>query len=399
MHATLGAMRETFDVVIVGGAVVGSAAAYFLARESGGTVRVLVLEADPSYAHAATTRSVASIRHQFSTPENIRMSMFGTRFLREAPALLAVEGAAPDLGFREGGYLFLASEAGRGVLEGNHRTQRAEGAEVVLLDRPALAARFPWLAVDDIAAGALGVAGEGWLDGHALLHALKAKAQALGARYRTGRAVGFAVEAGTVTGVRLADGGRIDCGHAINAAGTGATALAASVGIELPVRARKRCVFHFQSPARLPGCPLVIDPCGLYFRPEGTGFLCGIAPPEHEDPDATDFEVPLAWFEERLWPLLARRVPGFEAARLLSAWAGHYDMNILDRNVILGAHPALGGLWFANGFSGHGLQQAPAVGRALAELVLHGGYRSLDLASLGWQRVLEGRPLRESNVV
>jgi glycine/D-amino acid oxidase-like deaminating enzyme len=165
------------------------------------------------------------------------------------------------------------------------------------------------------------------------------------------------------------------------------------------VQSRKRCVFHFASPARLPQCPLVIDPCGLYFRPEGNGFLCGMAPPVSEDPECHDFDVPLQWFEDRLWPMLAARVPGFEAARLLSAWAGHYDVNTLDHNVILGAHPDVPNLLFANGFSGHGVQQAPAVGRALAELVVHGGFRTLDLSALGWRRVLDGQPLRELNVV
>jgi FAD-dependent oxidoreductase domain-containing protein 1 len=231
------------------------------------------------------------------------------------------------------------------------------------------------------------------------MQALRRKAAALGVRVHQGEVVRAVVTGGRVSGVQLADGTHVPCGWLINAAGTGATALARSAGIELPVQARKRCVFHFASPARLPDCPLVIDPSGLYFRPEGDGFLCGIAPPEHEDPPAQDFEVPLAWFEERLWPQLAQRVPGFEAARLKSAWAGHYDVNLLDHNVIVGPHPALPNLLFANGFSGHGVQQAPAVGRALAEWVRHGAWRTLDLSALGWQRVLRGQPLRELNVV
>ncbi|MCW5633907.1 MAG: FAD-binding oxidoreductase [Rubrivivax sp.] len=392
-------MTESFDVVIVGGAVVGSAAAYFLAEALPPGARVLVLEADPSYAHCATTRSLASIRHQFSTPENVRMSMFGTAFLREAPRRLAVNGEAPLIGFVEAGYLFLASEAGWPTLERNHAVQRAEGAEVVLLRRDALAARFPWLATRDLAGGSLGLAGEGWLDAHGLMQGLQRKAKALGVTWRHARVDALVRVGSRIVAVHMADGHLVACGTVINAAGTGAAALARTAGIELPVQARKRCVFHFRSPEAARGCPLVIDPCGLYFRPEGQGFLCGIAPAEAEDRESNDFDVPARWFEERLWPLLAHRVPGFEAARVLSSWAGHYDVNLFDHNVILGAHPGVDNLLFANGFSGHGLQQAPAVGRALAELVAHGGFRTLDLRALGWQRVLEQRPLRELNVV
>jgi len=391
-------MPESFDVVIVGGAVIGSAAAFFLA-EAAPKLRVLVLEADPSYAHCATTRSLASIRHQFSTPENVRMSMFGTSFLRQAGQRLAVEGVEPVIGFVEAGYLFLSTEAGWPTLQRNHAVQRAEGAEVALFDAAALAQRFPWLATDDLAGGSLGLAGEGWLDAHGLMHGFLRKARALRVEVRTGCVTALLRSGRRLQGVRLASGDEIACGTVINAAGLGAAALARTCGIELPVQARKRCVFHFRSPEAAPRCPLVIDPGGMYFRPEGQGFLCGIAPAEEEDPECTDFDVPEDWFEQRLWPLLARRVPGFEAARLLSSWAGHYDVNVLDHNVILGPHPDIDNLLFANGFSGHGLQQSPAVGRALMELVLHGGYRSLDLAAFGWQRVLENRPLRELNVV
>ena len=392
-------MSESFDVVIVGGAVIGSAAAYFLRAQVGFGGSVLVLERDFGYTQCATTRSAASIRHQFSIPQNVRMSMAGTQFLRNAHEHLAVNGDAPAIGFHEAGYLFLARSAGRDVLERNHDVQRAEGADVVLLDTPVLARRFPWLNVDDLATGSLGLSGEGWLDAHALMHGFRRKAIATGAEYREATVASLEREGDRVVHVRLADGTRIACGTVINAAGTGATALAATAGIALPVEARKRCVFHFRSPAQLPACPLVIDPCGLYFRPEGAGFICGIAPPEADDPPSNDFEVPYAWWDDVLWPALAARVPGFEAARMISAWAGHYDVNTLDHNVILGAHPAVANLLFANGFSGHGLQQSPAVGRALAELVTFGDFRTLDLAAFGWQRVLDGQPLLELNVV
>lgn len=391
-------MKPIHDVIIVGGAVIGSAAAYFL-RVGDPGCRVLVLERDASYRDCATTRSLASLRHQFSTPENVRLSMFGTEFLRRAAESLAVDGDAPAVGWREDGYLFLARPAGLHVLRHNHVVQRAEGADVALLDTAALATRFPWLATGDLAAASLGLSGEGWLDAHALMHGFRRKAISLGAQYREAEVAGLVMTGRSVTGVRLANGELIEGGMVINAAGTGAAALARTAGIVLPVEAKKRCVFHFRSPAQLPGCPLVVDPCGLYFRPEGAGFLCGIAPPENDDPASNDFEVQHALFDDVLWPALAARVPGFAAVRLLSAWAGHYDVNLLDHNLIVGAHPQVDHLLFANGFSGHGLQHAPAVGRALAELVQHGTYRTLDLSALGWRRVLEGRPLRELNVV
>ena len=392
-------MNDSADVVIVGGAVTGSAAAYFLGAQSAFGGSVLVVERDFGYGDCATTRSLASLRHQFSTPENVRMSMFGTRFLREVGEHLAVDGDVSAVGFREDGYLFLATPAGLPVLQANHEVQRAEGADVVVLEADALATRFPWLATGDLAAGSLGLSGEGWLDAHALMHGFKRKAASLGAVYRQGSVVRLERSGRRITAVHLADGTRIACGHVINAAGTGAAALARSAGIDVPVQARKRCVFHFTSPAALPRCPLVIDPGGMYFRPEGAGFLCGIAPDEADDPECFDFDVPPRLFEDTLWPMLAARVPGFEAARLQSAWAGHYDVNTFDHNVILGAHPEVDNLLFANGFSGHGLQQSPAVGRALSELLAFGGYRTLDLSAFGWQRVLEGRPLLELNVV
>jgi FAD-dependent oxidoreductase domain-containing protein 1 len=390
---------STCDVLIAGGAVTGCAAAYFLMRELGPAARVWVVERDPSYAHCATTRSAASIRHQFSTPQNIAMSMFGTEFLHSAGELLAVDGDVPPLHFCEGGYLFLAGPAGLPVLHGNHAVQRQLGADVALLTPRDLHQRFPWLNTEGVAGASLGLSGEGWFDAHALMHGFRKKAVAMGARFVHAEVQSLVLRGDRVVEVGLSGGQGVQPGWVINAAGTGAAALAQQAGIALPVQARKRCVFHFRSPERAPGCPLLIDTSGVYVRPEGEGFIAGVAPPEAADPECLDFEVDWALWEDTVWPTLAARVPGFEAARVASAWAGHYDVNLLDANVILGPHPAVANLLFANGFSGHGLQQSPAVGRALAEWVAHGAWRSLDLSALGWSRVLRGQPLHELNVV
>ncbi len=387
------------DVVIVGGAAVGSAAAYFLASQRDFSGSILVVEKDFTYEKCATALSAASIRHQFSTPGNIQMSQFGTQFIKHIGEHLSVNGEAPEVGFHEGGYLFLASNAGRAILQSNHLVQRSLNADVVLLTPEQLQERFAWLTTDDLSAGSLGLSGEGWLDAYGLLQGFRRKAISLGVQYKQAQVTSINKQGHHVQSVSLSDGSTVECSVLINAAGTGAHMLAQSAGITLPVESRKRCVFHFTSPAKVDCCPLVVDPSGAYFRPEGKGFICGISPPQEQDPECFDFEVQHTLFDEVLWPILASRVPGFEAVRLQNSWAGHYDMNTVDHNLILGAHPEVDNFLFANGFSGHGMQQSPAVGRALSELVTYGEFRTLDLSAFGWQRILANQPLLEINVV
>ena len=189
------------------------------------------------------------------------------------------------------------------------------------------------------------------------------------------------------------------CDIAVNAAGPWAREPAAWLGIDLPVRARRRSVFVFTCPTPVEGAPLLIDPSGVYFRPEGRGFICGTSPDPARDPDDLPLDPEHGLFEEVIWPVLARRVPAFEALRQTSAWAGYYELNTFDYNGIVGSPPEVPNLIFANGFSGHGLQQSPAVGRGVGELIAHGGYRTLDLSPLAFERIAANRPLLEKNVV
>jgi glycine/D-amino acid oxidase-like deaminating enzyme len=274
------------------------------------------------------------------------------------------------------------------------------GADVEILGPEALGVRFPWMDVSDLAGGSLGLRGEGWLDPYTLLQAFKKKSQTQGIRYVHDEVIGLSMGERRVEGAVLAEGGRVSVGLVVNAAGPRAAQVALLAGIpDLPVRPRKRFVYRVQAPSDLPGCPMVIDPSGVYFRPEGDGFLCGVSPPEDRDPDTLDLEMEYELFHEQVWPTLARRVPVFDSLRLGTSWAGHYAHNPLDQNAILGPHPEVENLLFANGFSGHGLQQSPGVGRALAELILHGQYRTLDLSRFGFQRFTEGRLVKEENVV
>ncbi|MHB9834740.1 NAD(P)/FAD-dependent oxidoreductase [Paraburkholderia terrae] len=386
-------------VVVVGGGVIGSSIAYFLCL-SDPTVSVTVIERDPTYARSSSALSAASIRQQFSTPLSIQMSLFGIEFLRTIGERLEIDGAKPSIDLHEGGYLFLATPSGEATLRENHELQKRLGADITLLDKTTLAARFPWLNTDDLSAGAFGETGEGWFDGYGLVQALRKKAQALGARYVADDVTALHREGRRVTHVVTSRGETFPCDVVVNAAGAWARRVASMAGIELPVFARRRSIFNVSSPAKLEHAPLLIDPTGVYFRPEGTSYICGTSPSPSNDPDDLPLdEVDHALFDDVIWPTLAHRVPQFEALRVEHCWSGYYEYNVLDQNAIIGHHPDVDNCIFANGFSGHGLQQGPATGRGVSELILHDGYVTLDLSSLGFARVLENRPIVEKNVV
>ena len=395
-------MGSSVEVVIVGGGAIGSAIACFLASDPAFDGRIVVVERDPTYRRASSALSASSIRQQFSTPENIRLSRASWAFLAEAGRHLAVEGEDPrsvDVGLKERGYLYLAATGRETVLREVHATQVAEGADVALLSPADLADRFPWLALDGVGLGSIGLHSEGWFDGYGLLQAFRRKARSLGVKYLAAEAVGVRVAGSRVTGVTLADGSEIACGALVNAAGPWAGEVAAMAGVGLPVEARRRTVFMFDARRELPDCPLVIDTSGVWFRPEGDGFIGATSPAEADDLPGLPLDVDRRQFEDALWPALAARVPAFEAIKVTRAWAGYYEVNTFDHNAVLGAHPELVNLFFANGFSGHGIQQSPAVGRAIAELIAHGAYRSIDLTRFSYARVLANQPIVELNVV
>jgi glycine/D-amino acid oxidase-like deaminating enzyme len=377
--------------------VVGSATAYFLRRDS--DCRVTVIERDPTYARASSALSASSIRQQFSCPVNIALSRFGLEFLRSLDEHLTVDGQAPQIGLREPGYLYLAGPSGVKVLEANHATQRAHGAHTALLDPAALAERFPWMVLDGVEIGSLGLEGEGWFDGPALHQAFRRKARALGAEFIHAEAVGFERTGGAITAVSLHDGARLPCGSVVNAGGPYARSVAAWAGVALPVEARRRSVFVVACRAALASCPLVIDTTGVWFRPEGDRFLAGWSPPEEDDPERLELDVDHEQWDDVVWPALAARVPAFEAVKVTGAWAGHYDYNTFDQNALIGKMPDVPNMFFANGFSGHGMQQAAGAGRGISELILHGRYTTLDLSDLDVGRVAAGRPLRELNII
>lgn len=381
-------MRPDADVLICGGAITGSAVAAFLA-DLGFPGRVVVVEPDPTYARAATALSASGIRQQFSNPLNVRISAYGVEVIR-----------ALGLDFHEHGYLRLAAtEAQAARLRASHAVQTAAGAAIDLLDPQALAARFPHLETSDLRLAAHGVRGEGWFDNMGLLAAFRARARARAA-YLRDAVIALTVTNGRVTQARLASGDRLTCGAFVNAAGGRGAEIAAFAGVHLPIERRKRTVFAFAAAdPPLGRLPLMIDPTGVWCRPEGALFIAGAAPDPDPAVDTDDFEPRHQEWEDIVSPALATRSRHFEALKLKRFWTGHYDMNTLDANAVVGPHPEIANFHFANGFSGHGLQQAPAIGRGLAELIAFGKYRSLDLAPLGFARIAAGAPAPEHAVI
>ena len=386
-------------IVIVGGGVIGAATACFLARDHG--VAATVLERDPTYARASSALSASSIRQQFSQPVNIALSRESLAFYRRIDRELAVAGDAPDIGLVERGYLYLASAEAAASLRASHAVQRAHGAEVALLDQAGLKARFPWLATEDVALASLGLRGEGWFDGWSVLQAFRRKAIACGARFVRAEATQLLATAGRMIGVRTSDGRCVEADTVLVAAGAWSAPLLATLGVALPVHARKRDVFVVESPASLVDCPLLIDTSGVWFKPEvgRKRFITG-APPRGEDADDLPLdEIDYGLFDDVIWPALAARVPAFEALRVTGAWAGYYEMNTFDHNGLVGPMAGFDNLHVACGFSGHGMQQAPAVGRGMASWLARGRWAGLDLDPLSPLRIAQGRPLLEINVI
>lgn len=360
-----------------------------------------MIERDPTYAKSATALSVASIRSQFSNPVNVAISRFGVQFLREFAQEVPLDAGQGDLGLKENGYLFLGGSAeAPGVMAELAAMQRGFGAATQVLTPAQVAAHWPWMQTGDLTAASYGPRDEGWFDNMGLLGGFRTAARAAGVEFRHDTATGLVMDGDRVTGVRLASGDVLMAGAVVSCAGTRSAQVLGWAGVTLPVEPRKRTVFVIDAPnARHPDAPLIIDHQGYYMRPEQGGWITATVPEDDGPCAPDDFEPDAHLFEDVIWPMLYTRSEGFDAVKVQRLWVGHYDYNTLDQNAIVGQWPGRPGLYLAAGFSGHGLQQAPAVGRGLAELIVQGGWRSLDLSDLGPDRVLAGRPFLERAVV
>lgn len=393
--------QASYDIVIVGGAMIGSSIAWFLSDNSDFDGSILVVERDPTYEWSSTSRTNSCIRQQFSNETNIRISQFGVDFIKNFRTYLGGDPDVPDVTLQSFGYMYLAdNEPFADILRDNQKLQASCGAGTRILTPDELAQAYPFYNLDGIILGSHNPIDEGYFDGNTMFDWWRRKARQNGVEYLTNEVVAMQRTGNRIGSITLKSGEVINAGVVINASGPRAALTARMAGLEIPVEPRRRYTFVFDAETPLDrDLPLTIDPSGVHMRTDGRYYLCG-CPPDHDPAaDFDDFELDHEIWEQKVWPAIANRVPAFEAVKVINAWIGHYAYNTLDHNAVLGHCDEVENFIFANGFSGHGFQQSPAVGRGISELVVYGAYRSLDLSPLGYDRIVRNEPLLERAII
>jgi FAD-dependent oxidoreductase domain-containing protein 1 len=384
------------DVVIIGGGAIGSAVAYFL-KVTQPSCHVTVVERDPTYAYASTPRASGGCRRLFSLPENIALSNFSIPFFETFAETMAVGDDRAEIGFKKGGYLFIVPASARDTLKLNLETQQRLGVNAVWLEPDALKDKFPSMNVSDLGAG-VHSPDDGWLDPYSVLQGFRKKARSLGVEYLAAEVGAFERDATRLTRARLRSGLEIQAEWFVNAAGAWAKDICAMLSISVPIEPLRRYEHYFECEDPIEPLPYLKDTARLAFRPEGKGYSGGV--PTLDEPRGYNFEVDHNYFEDVVWPALAHRFPAFEKTKVKNTLPGLYDQNDFDGNVIIGpGADGLANFHMLAGFSGHGLMHAPGCGRAMAELILTGRYQTIDLTRFGWQRLLDGQPLRERGII
>ena len=397
-------LHKNYDVVIVGGAMMGSSTAWFLSTMAAFQGRILVVEMDSSYANSSTAHTNSCMRQQFSNELNVRISQFAADFVKNLRDYMGGDLRVPELGIQNYGYMYLSdNDALTATLRENQKVQLAAGAQTELLRPDEILERYPFYNLEDIQVGSINLKDEGYWDGGTVFDWWRRGAKGNGVEYITNRVTAMDVVGGRVQSVTLQSGDVVGCGQVVNASGPRAALTAGMVGISLPIEPRKRFTWIFSAETPLDReLPLTIDPSGVHMRQDGpTTYLAGGAPDAEEDcaVDPSDFTMDHSRWENHVWPIIAARIPQFEAIKVVTEWAGHYAYNTLDQNAIVGPHPEITNFVFLNGFSGHGLQQSPAMGRATAEWLTFGEYRTLDMSPFAFDRVLDGRKFVEKAVI
>lgn len=403
MESTEKPNKKSYDIIIIGGAIYGSAIAWFLSNDSNFDGKILVIEKDPSYEFSSTARTNSCIRQQFSTKINIQISQFGADYINNFRTHMNGDPDIPILSIQNFGYMYLANtKEFAKVLWENQKTQASENAETKYMSAKEISYDYPFYNVEDIVAGNHNLKNEGYFDGNTIFNWWKKSAKKNGAEYIKNEVCSMNLNESktNVNSIVLKSGEVIVCDKVINSAGPYASKVSLMAGIEIPVEPRKRYSFVFKAEKPLDrDLPLTVDPSGVTVRSDGQYYLAGCPPDYDPAVDYQDFTIDYSIWETKVWPRVVHRIPQFESIRLINSWVGHYAYNVLDQNAIVGYHSNVRNFIFANGFSGHGLQQSPAIGRGIAELITYNEFRSLDLAPFRFSRIEANEPFIETAII
>ena len=396
--------HDKYDVVIIGGAIMGSSTAWFLSQNPDFNGTILVVEKDQKYEFCSTAHTTSCIRQQFSTKLNVEISQFAANFINNFHKYMDSDARVPKLKIKSFGYMYLAADEDFAEnLKSNQKVQEAAGAATELLTPDEIKSRYPFYNVEDIKLGSINLVNEGYWDSITAFEWMKNKAQENGVEYIENEVTAFTKNnsGDRINNIKLASGETVYGGNFVNATGPRAALISKMAGINIPVEPRKRYSWIFKAESPLDrDLPLTVDPSGFHVRENGGGTYQagghGIYDPAV---NFDDFEMDHDLWENTVWPILFNRIPQFESLKLVSQWAGHYAMNTLDQNAIVGPHTEVKNFMFLNGFSGHGTQQAPAMGRGLGEYLVYGKYKTLDLTPFHFDRIGKGNSIIEKAVI
>ncbi len=392
---------SSYDVVIIGGAIMGSSVAWFLSTNSDFDGSVLVIERDSSYESTSTARTNSCMRQQFSNEVNVRISQFGAHFVHNFQAFMNDDPEVPELSFDGFGYMYLAgTETFAHTLRHNQALQKTWGAGTKIMTPAEIHDAYPFYDLSGVVCGSHNLADEGYFDSGTMFDWWRRKARQNGVEYITNEVVHIAHDGARAASVTLESGESIAAGTIVNAAGPRAIEVARMAGFDLPIEPRRRYTYVFDAAERLDrSLPLTIDTTGVTCRTDGGLYMAG-SPPDDDPPVGyDDFAFIGDMWEDKIWPSIANRIPAFERVKVVNKWVGHYAFNTLDQNAIIGPHHEIPNFIFVNGFSGHGMQQSPAMGRGVSEWITYGEYRSLDLTPLGYHRIAANQPFLETAII
>jgi len=396
--------QDSYDVIIIGGAIMGASTAWFLSGNKDFDGSVLVVERDPTYENCSTTHTNSCMRQQFSTKLNVQISQFAADFVKNLRTYMGGDERVPELSIRSFGYMYFAdNEAFADVLRESQQVQLGAGAATQLMSPSEIKQAYPFYNLDDIVLGSINLVDEGFWDATAVFDWWRRSSRERGVEYISNEVISMTKNSdGTrVESVTLKSGNVISCGQVLNASGPRASRTAQMAGIDVPVEPRKRYSWIFSAEQPLDrDLPLTIDPSGVHVRENGGGtYQCGGHSEIDPAVDYDDFEMDQNIWQEHMWPTIASRIPQFEAIKVTSEWGGHYAYNTFDHNAIMGPHTEVSNFFFLNGFSGHGLQQSPAMGRGTAEILTYGEYRSLDMSPFNYERIINNNPIIEKAII